>query len=539
MKLLPFQAAHLAIERASDAVLWIDSSARIKYANEAACHILGYSMGELLAMALFDVDADLAPESWESRLVRARKSGSHLLESHYRDRNGNIFPVELSISLFGHNDREYFHLSARNISERKIIEEELRRSKQVSETILNAMTVAISLIDTSDFKIVNVNQSFLDQIRSEHKEEVIGKTCYETTHHRSTPCTPPQDPCPLLETYKTGRLSVAQHVHHLRDGGKVHVEITTFPIKDQNGAIKQVVHVAQDITQRKQAEEELKRAKEAAEAANRAKSTFLANMSHELRTPLNAIIGYSEMLEEEAKDLGQRPSIPDLQKIQASGKHLLGLLNEVLDLSKVEAGKMELYLETFNVANMVEQMISTIKPLVEKNANSLKVHFSEDLGTMHTDRTKVRQALFNLLSNACKFTERGTISLTVEQEWEGDRPWISFRVSDTGIGMTPDQVDKLFEPFTQADNSITRKYSGTGLGLAISKRFCDLMGGDITVESEYGKGTTFTVRLPAKVSDRKADETAGEKSRFEAATKGESPVLAIADDSAEKERGKA
>lgn len=256
-------------------------------------------------------------------------------------------------------------------------------------------------------------------------------------------------------------------------------------------------------------------AKDAAEVASRAKSLFLANMSHELRTPLNAIIGYSEMLQEEAQDTGQESFVPDLEKIHGAGKHLLGLINDVLDLSKIEAGKMTLYLEDFDVPKMVKEVAATVQPLITRNGNKLEVDCPADLGQMHADVTKVRQTLFNLLSNASKFTEQGTITLTVgqasrrspsgeEKEKIRDRrdacPTLEFRVSDTGIGMTAEQLARLFQAFSQADASTSRKYGGTGLGLAISRKFCQLMGGDITVESEPLKGSTFTVTLPRIVA---------------------------------------
>jgi signal transduction histidine kinase/CheY-like chemotaxis protein len=255
----------------------------------------------------------------------------------------------------------------------------------------------------------------------------------------------------------------------------------------------------QEIVHRRRTQQELLDAKHAAEDASRAKSVFLANMSHELRTPLNAIIGYSEMLEEETRDSGNVENIRDLQKIQAAGKHLLSLINDVLDLSKIEAGKMGLHLETFNLRPMVEDMVPTLQPALEKRSNRIEVHVAGDLGTMHADVTKVRQILFNLLSNACKFTDHGTITLDVTRETK-DQDWIVFKVTDTGIGMTPEQQQKLFEDFVQADTSIARKYGGTGLGLAISQRFAEMMRGYIHVESQIGEGSTFTVKLPAVVT---------------------------------------
>jgi len=284
-------------------------------------------------------------------------------------------------------------------------------------------------------------------------------------------------------------------------------------VRDSRGEIAGLVGTAHDITEQNRILRELEDARQLAEDGSRAKSRFLANMSHEFRTPLNAIIGYSEILKEDAVAGGQADTVADLDRINAAGQHLLALVNGVLDLSKIEAGRMDLFVEQFRVADLVGELASTVRPLATARGNELTVDCDSDLGEVAADVTKVRQILYNLLANAAKFTEEGRISITVrrlkEPGTEEHDGWIVFTVADSGIGMARDRIETAFSAFDQLDPSTTRKYGGTGLGLAISRHYCEMMGGAITADSEPGGGSVFTVRLPARVRAPCAPAPAG------------------------------
>jgi PAS domain S-box-containing protein len=353
-----------------------------------------------------------------------------------------------------------------------------QRAQEYVDNILRSMEESLLVTDT-ELQIRRVNPSTL-RLLGYSEEELIGRPAGQVILEREVPA----------------RRSAVERTYRTKTGRPIPVLFSSAEMRNGSGMLEGYVWLAQDMTELKRVQGELVRAKDAAEEANRAKSAFLANMSHELRTPLNAVIGYSEMLQEMADDRGQQDLLPDLGKIRWAGKHLLGLINDVLDLSKIEAGKVELRVESLDVLPLIDDAVSTIRPLVQKNGNRLEVACAEPLGAILGDQTRVRQVLFNLLSNACKFTENGLIRLEAKRTRRKGSGWVEFRVTDTGIGMSAEQLGRLYRPFMQADASTTRKYGGTGLGLAISRKFCQMMGGSLSAESELGKGSAFTVRLP-------------------------------------------
>ncbi|MDP9202362.1 MAG: GAF domain-containing protein [Gemmatimonadota bacterium] len=361
---------------------------------------------------------------------------------------------------------------------------EAQRQKQYFEAVVLNSPVAIVTLDLNGV-ITSFNPAF-EKLFGYSPHDAVGRELDRLLNTE--------------ETLAQASEYTAQATHEIargigkrrrKDGSFLDVELAGVPVM-VDGERVGIMALYHDVT-------DLLRANEKAEAANTAKSQFLANMSHELRTPLNAIIGYSEMLQENAEESGDSSSVADLQKIQSAGKHLLSLINDVLDLSKIEAGKMEIFPETFSIRSIVDEVATTVKPMLARNSNTLRLTCPEDIGTMHSDMVKVRQILLNLLSNACKFTEQGTIALEVSREKKAAGSTIVFRVTDSGIGMTETQMAKLFEAFTQAEASTTRSYGGTGLGLAITRKFCQMLNGDVTMSSERGKGSAFTVRIPPTI----------------------------------------
>jgi PAS domain S-box-containing protein len=384
-----------------------------------------------------------------------------------------------------------------DITERKRADEALRKTRARLEHLLTASPAVLYALEIARDAVTPTWASDnITRIMGYRPDEAVTSAWWPTHLH-------PEDQGGAYATHSSlltrGTIECEYRFQH-KDGTYRWIRDELRLVHAERGETVEAVGAWLDITERKRAEEALEVKSRELEAASKHKSQFLANMSHELRTPLNAILSYSQLLLEEVEDLGQHGLIPDLQKIHAAGTHLLGLINDILDLSKIEAGKMDLYLESFDVAAVVQDVGALVRPLVERKANTLNVRCADGLGTMRADLTKVRQALFNLLSNAAKFTEHGTISLSVSRALSDGVDSVTFAVADSGIGISPEQVTKLFQAFAQADSSTTRRYGGTGLGLAISRHFCQMMGGDITIESEIGRGSTFTIRLPAEVA---------------------------------------
>ena len=379
---------------------------------------------------------------------------------------------------------------------------EIRRVSRLQQAILDS--APYSIISTDPRGVIRTFNAAAERTLGYKADEVVDRLTPEIFHKReeleararelaTRLDRPVEAGFPVLvELAAQGRTDTNEWSYVRKDGTTFPVRLSVTALHDDEGRLAGFLGIADDITRARRAQREVQEAMRAAEAANLAKSRFLANMSHELRTPLNAIIGYSEMLEEDASGEAETQTVADLRRIRAAGHHLLRLINDVLDLSKVEAGRVELHIERVDIETLVQDVASTVRPMVDRNGNKLEIALHGEAGALDTDATRLRQILVNLLSNAAKFTEKGTVRL--EASREGDS--VVFRVEDTGIGMTEEQLGRVFEPFAQADESTTRRFGGTGLGLAICRQFCELLGGSVEAKSTPGSGSAFTVRLP-------------------------------------------
>jgi signal transduction histidine kinase/CheY-like chemotaxis protein len=488
------------VETVREPLLMLDATLRVRSANRAFYQTFRVSASETENRLIYE----LGNGQWDSPDLRTLLDEVMRTSSVFNDFElEHAFPaigrrVMLlnARKLRGGSHDELLVLAMEDVTERWLAEAEVKAIETYAQDIVDTVREPLLILDP-DLRVRSANRAFYHTFRV---------TCEETENRLIYELGNGQWDIPALRTLlddiipASSAFSDFELEHDFPAIGRRVMLLNARRLQaGHHGEL--LVLALEDVTERRRAEEEAAKAREGAENANRTKSLFLANMSHELRTPLNAILGYSEMLAEEAEDRGLDDFGADLEKIRSAGKHLLALINDILDLSKIEAGKMELFLETFDLAGMIGEVASTIQPLVRTNANTLDVVLAPELGAMHADQIKVRQGLFNLLSNAVKFTQGGTITVDAGRERMDGRDWIVFRVADTGIGMGPGQLVKLFQDFTQADASTTRKFGGTGLGLALTRRFCQMMGGDVTVHSVLGQGSVFTIKLPAVVHD--------------------------------------
>ena len=532
------------VETAADGIVTINSQGIIQSANAAVERIFGYSVAEMLGQDVKVLMPSPFTEEQDGYLQAYMRTGIARIfgigrEVSGRRRDGTIFPVDLSVSEIETDGERTFtgiirDISVRRRSENLLAEQSklglfaaeigraLVRERGLQDTLRKCAEAMISHLDAAFARIWTLNDA--EQILelqasaglSTHTDEphgnvAVGKSKIGMIAAEKLPQLTNEvfsDPRIGDKDWARREGMVAFAGHPLIVQDRVVGVMAVFarhPLSDF--ALNALASVADSIAvgvERARSDEQLKLAMDAAEQANVAKSQFLANMSHELRTPMNAIIGYSEMLAEECVDVGHSQYLSDLERIRTAGKHLLGLINDILDLSKIEAGRMEVFAEDFDVAMFLKDVMVTVKPLMEQKQNRLIVEPGRNLGVVHSDQTKIRQILFNLLSNASKFTDKGLITVNAKRLLQDGREWLSLQISDSGIGMTEDQLTRIFDAFTQAEASTTRRFGGTGLGLTITRRFCEILGGTLTVTSTLNVGSTFTVRIPVSHGDPSA-----------------------------------
>jgi signal transduction histidine kinase/DNA-binding response OmpR family regulator/HAMP domain-containing protein len=452
---------------------------------------IGATIGLLLSIVatILVSRSIVTPVRSVTNAMQQLSSGDTEVEVGYRGRQDEIGQMVDAISVFRRNAIEKRAMEIESLETEKRNLREIAEARTRLTDAIESISEGFSLYDEDD-KLVIFNSKYKNNFAAD-SDIIKAGTTFETIARTAAERGKIDGADGSHETWLAERIAQhrsasSTHIQHRSDGRWIQVS-------ERKTAEGGVVATYADITELKQREAELATARDAADAANQTKSSFLANMSHELRTPLNAIIGYSEILQEDAADKGDKEPIGDLQKIESAGRHLLGLINNILDLSKIEAGKMDVFIEPVDITALVKEVVSIVKPLTDKNENVVEVICPADIGSFRTDQTKIKQCLLNLMSNASKFTSKGTLTLAVAREGDSQ---VRFGVSDTGVGMTDEQLGRLFQAFSQADASTTKRFGGTGLGLAITKHFCTMLGGDVTVESSPGKGSTFTIRLP-------------------------------------------
>lgn len=485
------------VECSDDAIISYTPAGKILTWNRGAEQVFGYSAGEIVGrrVALLVAPEELRRLTGIARLLVQGQAVSQHEGTGIR-RDGNRISLSVTANPIRSRAGAVVAVAAiiRDISKRKEAEESLRSSEEKFRQLAENIREVFWMLDPEAFRILYVSPAY-EQVWGRSRESLYqNPMSWMGAIH-------PEDREQVHMRFE--RQIRGEHIdseYRIRTpGGLRWIRDQAFPIRDQAGRLIRVAGIAEDITDHKNAEARLIEATALAEGANRAKSMFLTTMSHELRTPLNAILGFSELLRIEMAEKGIHDWDEHTDNIQRAGGLLLRLVNDILDLSKIEAGKMELTAEEVDIASVVGGVAATAEPLAARNGNRIQTRCEP--ATLFGDKTRIQQCLLNLVGNACKFTHQGRVLVEAHPERGSNGAWYLVRVVDTGIGIRPEDLDKLFCYFTQLDASSTRKHGGTGLGLAISRRLCRLMGGDITVESAPGKGSTFTLRLPAGVSD--------------------------------------